>query len=244
MKLSVKFNLENNKLPYEYRRTMISFFKHIFSEYQNGEYKDIFYNDKKSIRKDFAYSFYLPGAKFLEDRIELKKNFFKLNISTDNYKTFLLLHNAILKQKGKPYPLPFGNNMRAEVPKILKDREIIESEIKIRMLSPLCVRRHNKESNKDIYLTYIDENFIEALKDSIKYQTRDSHIITDELIDNLEISYNEKEVKRTSVAHYGIKIPVTIGCLYLKGNPVLLNYLYKFGIGSRVSSGFGHFEVV
>lgn len=244
VKINVKFNLKNNKLPYEYRKAIISFYKNILSKYNDGEWKDKFYKNKNPIQKKFAYSFYLPDAKFLEDAIELGHNFFYLNISTYDYETGILLYNAMLNQKDTEFPLAFENAMKIEKINFQLNKPFNKSNIKIRMLSPLCVREHDKETNTDKYLTFEDENFINVLKNTIEYRTKDIPEIKPWMIEDLEISFDRKEVKKVITTHYGVKFPATIGCLNLKGHPYLLNYLYCAGIGSRTSSGYGHFKLV
>lgn len=137
VKINVKFNLKNDKLPYEYRKAIISFYKNILSKYNDGEWKDKFYKNKNPIQKKFAYSFYLPDAKFLEDAIELGHNFFYLNISTYDYETGILLYNAMLNQKDTEFPLAFENAMKIEKINFQLNKPFNKSNIKIRMLSPL-----------------------------------------------------------------------------------------------------------
>jgi CRISPR-associated endoribonuclease Cas6 len=128
MDISVKFRLKNNRLPLEYRKSIISFYKNILSNYKDGKWKDKFYKNQDPIQK--------------------------------------------------------------------------------------------------------------------KFKTKNIHEIKPWMIDELDIKFNNNEVKKIIVTHYGIKFPVTIGCFYLKGNPVLLNFLHCSGMGSRTSSGFGHFKVI
>jgi len=245
LKINVKFDLKNNKLSYEYRKAIISFYKNILSKYNNGEWKNVFYKNKNPIQKEFAYSFYLPGAKFLKNEIiTLEHNFFYLNISTYNYETGILLYNAMLNQRETEFPLAFENTMKIKRINFQPDKSFNNSNIKIKMLSPLCVRQHNKKTNKDDYLTFEDEDFVDTIKKSIEYRTKDIHEIKPWMIENLEINFDKEKVKKIITTHYGVKFPVTIGSLCLKGHPDLLNYLHYAGIGSRTSSGFGHFKIV
>ena len=50
--------------------------------------------------------------------------------------------------------------------------------------------------------------------------------------------------RKTVVSFKNILINSSIGEYILEGNSELLNILYKTGIGSRRSEGFGMFEVI
>ena len=62
------------------------------------------------------------------------------------------------------------------------------------------------------------------------------------LIDNLIIE--PLKMKEITVIHYNHPVKTNSGLIRFQGHPYILNYLYKAGIGSRRSQGFGLVEVV
>ena len=52
------------------------------------------------------------------------------------------------------------------------------------------------------------------------------------------------EMKRTIIKNYGIKFPVSMGIFKVEGNKEILDYLYKSGIGSKSSAGFGMVDIL
>ncbi len=104
------------------------------------------------------------------------------------------------------------------------------------MLSPLCIREHNEEKNKDYYYSIQHKDFFEITNKKINRQLIDSGI-------NGEVEMIYVSGKKMVVKHYGIFIECTIGRILLKGDKKALQHLYENGIGSRKSAGFGMFEI-
>ncbi|MCI8446780.1 MAG: CRISPR-associated endoribonuclease Cas6, partial [Bacilli bacterium] len=50
--------------------------------------------------------------------------------------------------------------------------------------------------------------------------------------------------KKTVVKLYHHSMNASLGIFQLKGNPELLDFLWKAGIGSHRSSGFGSFKIL
>ena len=76
----LQFKLERSFLPKDMDRLMVSFLKAATMNYDEELYNHL-YDKTKSIIKTYTYSYYLPGAKFKADRIELNKNEFSLFFS-------------------------------------------------------------------------------------------------------------------------------------------------------------------
>ena len=55
MRLKLNFDLENEFLPIQYRKSVISFIKQSLSEY-NVEYYKKFYNDRDTIIKPYTFA--------------------------------------------------------------------------------------------------------------------------------------------------------------------------------------------
>jgi len=61
--MKLYFTLENEKMPIDYRRSIISFIKLSLSEYSENEFKK-YYNQKDNIIKPYAFSIFFKHPKF------------------------------------------------------------------------------------------------------------------------------------------------------------------------------------
>lgn len=77
MKILLRFHLQNNKLPIDYRRIMLSFFKRSLSDIAEGKYYEKYYFTPE--RRNFTFAVNLPMPKFSKTEIQLGKN--QLNIT-------------------------------------------------------------------------------------------------------------------------------------------------------------------
>ena len=100
----LQFKLERSFLPKDMDRLMVSFLKAATMNYDEELYNHL-YDKTKSIIKTYTYSYYLPGAKFKADRIELNKNEFSLFFSDSNQAELLHFFNAFQQMKFKKYPI-------------------------------------------------------------------------------------------------------------------------------------------
>ena len=98
-----------------------------------------------------------------------------------------------------------------------------------------------RAENKDYYYSYENEKFEDVLKINIKEQLK----ITDfpvEIVDTLKMT--PITPKKVIIKFYEKQIECSAGTFKLEGNKELLNYLYKAGIGSKHSAGFGMFQLI
>ena len=114
-----------------------------------------------------------------------------------------------------------------------------ENKITIKFQSPLCTRR--REQKKDYYYSFENEKFEETLKINIKEQLKITNI-PEETVDTLKIT--PIKAKKVIIKFYEKQIECSTGTFELEGDIELLNYLYKAGIGSKHSAGFGMFQIV
>lgn len=242
MRLKLKFELERNELPIEYRKTVLSFFKHSLNLFAGIEAVDEVYKNGEVAMKPFTFAVGFFGAKFQKNNILLERNCLMLNFSTYDVSSAITFYNAFLKQKSKWFPLADSNKMKLISVKMQNEKLITGDYVKVKFLSPLLVRQHNKETNKDRYLTYGEEGFDEVLRNIIRVRIKKIVGLDEKLADGFSIE--EIKNKRTVIKHYSSSINATLGTFNLKGNPILLNYLYQGGIGSRSSAGFGFIEII
>ena len=98
MRFKLYFKLEKEEISIQYRKTIISYFKHCLEE-NNKEYYQKYYNEKDPIIKQYTFSTYYKQQKIEKDKIILKDKNLELNISTSDYETGIILYNSFNKQQ-------------------------------------------------------------------------------------------------------------------------------------------------
>lgn len=240
MRLVARFNLTNPELPKDYRPAFVSFFKNVLTNF-NKELAKLYYNNSDPIMKSFTFSLLLNKPSFTEDKIKLENKMITLLLSTYDLKDGLIFHSAILNSKKTLFSLPNKNSMHIIDLKIPQVPEITESEISIKMVSPMIIRDHDKKTNKDTYLDYTNKEFCEKIKNIVLWQITDSKL--DQNLVN-DFSITPIDPKRTVVTAFNYNLNANLGVYKLKGHPDLLKFLYLSGIGSRRNQGFGTFNLI
>jgi len=234
----LQFKLEKSFLPKNTDKLIVSYLKSAIMNYDENLFNSL-YDKTKSIVKTYTYSYYLPGAKFNSDRIELNKNEFSLFFSDANQTELLQFFNAFQKMKFKRYPMN-GNSMQLISIYMQELDEIKENEIIIKIQSPLVVRKHNSYNNTDVYYTSDVQGFEDALKDNVRIFLEKT---------GLKVSINDFSImviksKKVVVPVFGRNIDASLGIYKLTGSRELLNVLHMAGIGVRRSEGHGKFEII
>lgn len=111
----------------------------------------------------------------------------------------------------------------------------------VKMISPLCVREHKEDGNKDYYYSVEKEGFADKAKEIIAEQLL-SEGFSKNLTEDVEII--PINAKKTVVYHYSTYIECSIGDFVINGDKSIINYFLKYGIGSRKSAGFGFAELI
>lgn len=234
MKINLQFQLKNNKLPIDYRRVILSFFKKALSEIADGKYYEKYYF--KPERRNFSYAVNLPNPKFSKSEITLGKNEFRITFSTSDKMTGFVFMSAFIKQKGNNFSAPLGNVFILTNISQIGDKTASSSTALVKMLSPLCIREHNRGENKDSYYSVASESFEKKANKIIQEQLIESGF-DDERVKGFSIK--PLNSKKTVVFHYGNYIECSLGEFVLNGDKAIINYLLQSGIGSRKSAGFG-----
>lgn len=237
MRFKLNFKLENEILPLQYRKSIISFIKLSLSEYNEQYYKK-YYNNKDTIIKPYTFAVFFHNPKFEEDKISIKEKRLELNISIADYETSIIFYNAFNHQKNKKFSLD-KNSLTLENINMLLEKTIDSEEITIKFMSPLVVRNHSRDN--DYYYSFNDQEFNDILKVNIKQELKITDI-PEKLVDNLEI--NAIKAKKVIVKFYEKEIETSTGIFKIYGDRQLLKYLYDAGIGSKRSSGFGMFQIM
>lgn len=237
MRIKLYFTLENTKIPIDYRRSIISFIKLSLSEYSEKEFKKC-YNQKNNIIKPYAFSVFFRQPKINGQEIILEDKNFEMNMTIENYETAIILYNSFNHQKYKKFSSNQNSWTLRDI-ELIPEKEIKENKILIKFQSPLCVRE--RKENKDYYYSFGNEKFEEILRINIKEQLKITEI-KPEIADRLKLV--PIKAKKVIIKFYEKKIECSTGIFELEGDIELLNYLYRAGIGSKHSAGFGMFQVV
>lgn len=237
MKYILKFELEKNKFKADYRRVFISFFKKAITNYMDGIfYKELY--DSGTYKKSLVWTVKFSNPKFQNENLILNSNQITMTIKVTDMQTALIYYSSLLGLKNCKFSVDTDNTMTLKSIKLLKENKITGNFAVFRIFSPICLREHSKENNKDWYYTYENEKFKQALYNSIKIDI--SHSANE--IDKLEFDFSR--LKKVIVLAFEQKIHTTIGLLAIKGDNLILNHINNFGIGSRKNSGFGLVETI
>jgi CRISPR-associated endoribonuclease Cas6 len=238
MRFKLKFDLQHETLDLDYRPLFVSFIKNALCQ-DNPSYYQSLYGDG-TVQKPFAFAPYLPSPVFNGDTIKVSQLRLEVLFTTLDYPAFISLYNAFLKQKFKPFPLKFNNSMTLKSIIMLHERVIEKDMATIKLLSPLVVRQHDKQTNQDQYLIFDQDSFETVWRETLGpllASVTDSSGIKDLIIKPLKC-------KKVVVRAFEQNIDATLGTLQLTGDRSLLNYLFSLGMGSRRSQGFGVFDVI
>ena len=236
MKYIVKIELQKNIIKLDYRRTFISFFKKAISSYMEGVFFDEIYNSGAK-KKALVWSIRFKLPVFKGNVIELSDNNIELTLKISDNQTAVIYYSALLGMKNKEFKISPDNIMILKSIHLVREIEIENDIAVFKVLSPICIRQHNKELNKDWYINVEDESFPmeinRILKEELPYKEKQ----VDELM------YNFDRMKMVLVQAFNLKIPASIGEFTLKGDREILNHILKSGLGSRRNSGFGLVEL-
>lgn len=236
--LKLTFQTEYPTLPQELDRLLVSFIKASAQNYSQ-DFFDVLYDKDRSIIKPFTFSTYLPGARFVEDRILLGQPGFTMYFSDADLGQMIQFFNAFRLMKMKKYPVS-GNTMQLTSVMLQKRKEITDSEVIVKMSSSLIVRRHHQEDNSDQYYTFDQPEFGKTLKENVEIfvQKLGLQVPTD------TFAIMPLKGKKVVARVFGRPVDASIGAYKLTGSPELLNLLYLAGLGVRRSSGHGKFEIL
>lgn len=240
MRFILNFELNTVIIPVEIRRVIISFFKKSLTEAHDSKYYPEFFSGTQI--KDYSFSVIFSLDKFLGEEIYLRRPEMKVVVSCSekNNIGFLLL-NVFLSQRNKKFPLPKNTHM------ILKDVRIVEEKnirgemgiFQTTIGGGIVVRKHNKEENKDVYYSVGDEKFEEILNWLMKERFKRLGYPEDIFKD---FSCKLLEGRKIIAKHFDLKFPITTGRFKVKAPKILLEEIYRTGMGSRLSQGFGLLE--
>ena len=238
MQIDLTFKLSNLTLSTDYRKIFVSFFKEALTKY-NKELFNLWYS--QPTLKPFCFTIYLNKPSFKKDNIILSTNIITVHIKSAITKEIIEFYNALLLRRKENTEFELKNNSML-LTKIRTNiiRDYYEEEVIIKLDSPLVVRFHDKNTNKDTYFTPDDKDFESMIKANIATTLeRLGYTIN---LDNFRLI--PLNAKSTMIKTYNGSVKASLGTYKLKGTPKLISLLNKIGLGSIRSSGFGYFRIL
>ena len=186
----------------------------------------------------------MPDCKFTREEIIVPEKKMILNFSTSNMLDGIMFYNSVNANIRKPYKIkentitPTSINMTREK-LITKDFAIFKT------MSPIVLREHRGDNKKTWYYSFSESKGRDIFLENLKYQLLREFGEERSLdIEEVEIEIAEERLKTVKVKNYGIEILSNIGLIKLYAKPYILDYIYKAGVGSKRSTGFGMLDLV
>ena len=237
MRTILTFEADRKTLPLDYRPFIMSYFKGALEH----EYPDIFgeFYDKNNIRiKNFSFAVYIHKPTISKDFIMMQSPLFKVYMSSADRWVMNYFFNALLKRRNHEMFIKGGNKVRLKQVDLIEIPPIQETPITIKFLSPLLVRIHDRETNKDEYIDYTHPQFQTQINENVELLCQQHAIIY------TPIDLQPLQARTTVVTSMKRKMRASFGVYTLSSNLDVLNLLYLSGLGSRRGEGFGLFELV
>lgn len=242
MRIKIEMETEFEELPIDYRGKFLSYLKSAITDY-NLDLFNLLYENGSQI-KNFCFSVYfVPDVDIGNDGIRLYSKRLVILITSPDILMGIHLTNAFMPRRYIWFPLgDYNNRLRVLTINKVQEKTIITDNIRFKILSPIVIRDHNREENKDWYYTFEDDGFEAIWKRNLLAELGDRFgRNVDRDIGALQIW--PIKIKKTVVKNYGIYLPCTLGSFALGGEKYLLEYIYKAGIGSKRSMGFGCVDI-
>lgn len=241
MRFGITLELNNNTIPKDKNRIFISIIKKSFQKYDKSFYEKVYLNNNDA--KNFTFSLYMGKCKFLRDEILIPEKKIYLNFSAYENEDAIMFYNSFNENKDNPIFIK-GNDITIKKIIIHKEKIINNDEAIFTTMSPIVVREHRGDNKKTWYHSLLTEKGQSMFKENLIYQLTDvfgTEQISEFKNITVDISNSMKTVK---VKNYGIEVLANIGEIRVSAKPYILDYLYKAGIGSMKSGGFGMLDII
>ena len=241
MRFNVELLLNNEVIPKDKNRIILSLMKHNFSSYDKSYFSELYEEIPNKI-KSFTFALYMGNCKFLREEIFIPEKKIIFNFSTYDIKDGIMFYNSFLDNKGLEYPIK-NNVIKINRINLNKEKTIVNNEAVYKTLSPISVREHFGDNKKTWYHSLNDAKGQEVFMNNLKYQLKDE-FGEGRMLDIEEVEFEVLSNKEVKVKNYGIEVLGNICCLKVKAKPYILDYLYKAGAGSQRGTGFGMLDLV
>lgn len=147
----------------------------------------------------------------------------------------------ILKEQLEKYGVIYISQHYSDVIAKLDDRKCENTEVGIKMASPICVY-DTTEDGKTIYYGPEDSKFYKKINENFRNKYKAYTGVQPE--DEVQIQLERLHPKDKYVTKYkGFYIVAWKGHYILKGKKEYLDFLYQTGLGGKNSQGFGMFDI-
>ncbi|WP_088825423.1 CRISPR-associated endoribonuclease Cas6 [Listeria goaensis] len=239
MRLKVNFQFTENEIPRDYRRKFLSIMKMGLEKENPQLFDELFHSNRQ---KDYTFSVFLHNPVFKTDMIELGSNEGVFNFSTGNTELCVNFYNAFCGLRNKKLNFTKNNQLVIKDIQIVSVPDIHQEQAYFKFLSPLIIKSHNRETYKDTFYYFADDAFEATLKSNLctKLRKKYGNYIEKDIQD---LQFDTRQMKKTVVDIYGMKVVCSIGTMGVFGKAYLLNEMLRNGVGSNTGIGFGFVEV-
>ena len=240
MRISAVFLMEQNCIDKDKNRIFISILRNILESYDLNIYKKFF--DSGAVRKSYCFALYMKDAEFTRDKIIIpsKKIIFKL--STADLEDAIHIYNAFVQDIRKTFRIK-ENELKLNKISIEREKNIYDENVVFTTLSPVLIRKHEGDNKKTWYHTLNDEEGRKLFLDNLKVQLVEE-FGQDRIYDIEEVKVDVLTNKDVKVKNYAIEVLGNLCKLEIHAKSYILEYIYKAGIGSQKSTGFGMLDLL
>lgn len=232
MRAELIFALEKPVMCLDYRRIVLSWLKQCLTNCNQGKYFDRYYQG--TVQKNYAFTVIMQKPQFTKDRIYLEEPSIKILFSAydDRLQTGLVFFSAFLGMKNKKFPLPEGNVMTLKTVRRMNEVLITESTVYFQTClgNGLCIREHNRETNRDRFVTSEDVDFREKALAILKTQAKLAGY-PEHMLETMDIE--PIRCKKVVVFFYKRYVDTTVGIFRMKGEPSVLQFFLCGGDGLK-----------
>lgn len=250
MRIKINLHAENDvSIPIEYNYSVYLNLRKTLMDYLGGRKPKLFYKYKKNF-PDFTFSqLMIPERRIETGFIHVLGNFLSIFVSADDDSFMEYLVKAVndkreLSIHGHRFPLK-----KVEIP----DEPEYQPEMKFRMLSPLLLV--TIENKKPRFLRPADPDLNQVFASNLVetyntlhpptpknnrplFKETDIKIILDQ--DYME----RKRVLTKLITVRGINYKTILSPIVLQGDPELIRFGYRRGLGFKPNFGFGMIEAI
>ena len=242
MRFNFTFELENEELAMDYRRKIISYLKQALEKSDENFYKEMYGNGMIASKEFTMAVYFVPETQMRKESILVKSKRMIVNFSTADSYIGIKIYNAMCGQKYKWHKLSCGNQLRLININQEKERIVTQKKALFNTLSPIVIRDHNRETGKDWFYTFEDDNSANILKRNLENELEGKF--------SRDVSYDVKQLKieflrmrKIIVKNYELKIPCSLGIFSLKGNSIYCNTFTRGELGLK-GLCFGYLELL
>lgn len=240
MRFCVELGIKNPYITKEKNKMIMHIMKLLFENVDSKKYMQL-YEDEENKEKNFTFSTYLGrGVKFNRENIFVPEQKILLNFSTSDVSEGILFYNSFVENIG--LEIPIEDNL-VTIESIREGNVgLIEENVIFSTNSPIVVRQHDGDNNETWYHDLNTKEGYEIFIENLRWQLRNNlKNVKENDIEDVKVKILENKIVK--IKHYGIVIPSNLALINITAKAYIIDYLYKSGVGSRRSQGFGYLNI-